>query len=212
MELSELLQEGEEWAETEFGLAEFGDSRRTARLVELARQLGSQPSASLPQACADNAQLVGAYRFFSNEAISPQMILETHSQASYWRCQKGPLVLAVQDTTYLDWSHHPATTGLGPLATENQHGLVAHNTLALTPERVPLGLLRQEVWARERPALPKSPINTAVRPVTKKARSGYTVWKPSTRLVRLAPPPSLCVWVIGKVISTTFFWQNERIR
>jgi hypothetical protein len=30
-----------------------------------------------------------------------------------------------------------------------QHGLLAHTTLALTPERVPLGLIAQEVWARD---------------------------------------------------------------
>jgi hypothetical protein len=149
MLLSEILNENEEWAETEFGSAELGDSRRTARLVELARQLGSQPTASLPQACSDEAMLKGAYRFFSNEAISPPILLESHIEATHLRCQKVPLVLAPQDTTYLDWTHHPATTGLGPLVSEKQQGLVVHNTLALTPERVPLGLLRQEVWARD---------------------------------------------------------------
>jgi hypothetical protein len=29
-----------------------------------------------------------------------------------------PLVLAVQDTSELDWSHHPATTDLGPESTK----------------------------------------------------------------------------------------------
>src|SRR5437016_12162623 len=59
-------------------------------------------------------------------------------------------VLAVQDTTYLDWTAHPHTTGLGPLAAPSHQGLLAHTTLALTPERVPLGLLAQQVWAREK--------------------------------------------------------------
>jgi hypothetical protein len=63
--------------------------------------------------------------------------------------QAVELVLAPQDTTYLDWTHHPATTGLGPLAASTHHGLIAHTTLALTPERVPLGILQQQVWARD---------------------------------------------------------------
>jgi hypothetical protein len=38
---------------------------------------------------------------------------------------------------------------LGPLAASSHQGLLAHTTLALTPERLPLGLLQQQVWARE---------------------------------------------------------------
>jgi len=55
----------------------------------------------------------------------------------------------VQDTTELDWTAHPATTGLGPLAHPAHQGLLVHTTLALTPERLPLGLLAQQVWARD---------------------------------------------------------------
>jgi hypothetical protein len=64
--------------------------------------------------------------------------------------QTVPLVLAVQDTTYLDWTDHPNTSGLGPLASPSHQGLLAHSTLMLTPERVPLGLLQQQVWARDK--------------------------------------------------------------
>src|SRR5919199_751059 len=39
--------------------------------------------------------------------------------------------------------------GLGPLAAPSHQGLLAHTTLALTPEHVPLGLLQQQVWARD---------------------------------------------------------------
>jgi Transposase DNA-binding len=137
------------WAETEFGQADLGDARRTARLVQLASVLGAQPTASLPDATDDPATLKAAYRFFDNDAVAPAQILASHLQATTARLRQVPLVLAVQDTTYLDWSAHPATTGLGPLVTAHQQGLLAHTTLAITPERVPLGLLAQEVWARD---------------------------------------------------------------
>jgi hypothetical protein len=39
---------------------------------------------------------------------------------------------------------------LGPLGHPACQGLHVHRTLALTPERVPLGLLAQQVWARDR--------------------------------------------------------------
>ena len=142
-------EEVAEWAEIEFGAAELGDSRRPARLVELATVLGDQPSASLPAACADPATLTAAYRCFDNDEIAPDAVLTSHIQATYARLRAVPQVLAVHDTTDLDWTHHPATTGLGPLATAHQQGVLLHSTLTFTPDRVPLGLLAQQVWARD---------------------------------------------------------------
>ena len=138
------------WAEQEFGEADLGDVRRTARLVQLATVLGAQPSASLPDATDDPATLKAAYRFFDNDYVRAEAMLESHVQSTKARMQAVPLVLAVQDTTYLDWTDHPATQGLGPLAAASHQGLLAHTTLMLTPERVPLGLLQQQVWARDK--------------------------------------------------------------
>jgi hypothetical protein len=138
------------WAQDEFGDADLGDVRRTARLVQLASVLGAQPSASLPDATDDPAALKAAYRFFDNDYVRAEAMLESHIQSSIRRMQAVPLVLAVQDTTYLDWTSHPNTKGLGPLAAPFHQGLLAHTTLALTPERVPLGVLHQQVWARDK--------------------------------------------------------------
>jgi hypothetical protein len=137
------------WAEEEFGAADLGDVRRNARLVQLASVLGAQPSASLPDATDDPATLKAAYRFFDNDYVRAEAVLESHVLSTQRRIQALPLVLALQDTTYLDWTDHPATSGLGPLAAASQQGLLAHTTLALSPERVPLGLLQQQVWARD---------------------------------------------------------------
>jgi hypothetical protein len=137
------------WAVNEFADAELGDVRRTKRLVELAHVLAQHPTAALPEACGDGAMLKAAYRFFSNDDIDPQDVLSSHIESTYSRLDKVPLVLAVQDTTEVDWTGHPATTGLGPLGHTACQGLHVHSTLAFTPERVPLGLLAQHVWARD---------------------------------------------------------------
>jgi hypothetical protein len=84
--------------------------------------------------------LKAADRFFSNDAIEPQDVLHSHIEATYSRLCQAPLVLAVQDTTEIDWTGHPATQGLGPLGHTACQGLHVHSTLALTPERVPLVL------------------------------------------------------------------------
>jgi Transposase DNA-binding/Transposase Tn5 dimerisation domain len=141
--------ETEEWVEAEFGTADLGDTRRTQRLLQLTSQLAAQPSASLPEACGSRGQLKAAYRFFANAAIAPEDLWASHIAATYERAAAVPVVLAVQDTTELNWTAHPATKELGPVGGPGQQGLLAHTTLAFTPERVPLGVLAQAVWARD---------------------------------------------------------------
>ena len=80
------------WAEEEFGEAELGDVRRTARLVQLASVLGAQPHASLPQAADDPATLKAAYRFFDNDYICAEAMLASHVASTQRRMQAVPLV------------------------------------------------------------------------------------------------------------------------
>ncbi|MGH8067006.1 MAG: IS4 family transposase [Candidatus Entotheonellia bacterium] len=167
------------WAVTEFADAELGDARRTQRLVELATVLAQRPSASLPEACGTRALLKAAYRFFDNATIDPQEMLASHVVAIGDRVAAVPLVLAVQDTTELDWTAHPATSGLGPLAHPAHQGLLVHTTLAFTPERLPLGLLAQQVWARN-PADRGKRTTRKRRPVAEKESQK---WLPSVDAV-----------------------------
>lgn len=141
--------EDADWAINEFGAADLGDKRRTDRLVRLASVLAQRPAASLPAACDDPAMLKGAYRLLENPAVDPAALLASHVQATLERVQAVPLVLAVQDTTTLDYSHHPATAGLGPIGNGFGRGLLVHSTLAITPDRLPLGLLAQQDWTRD---------------------------------------------------------------
>ena len=137
------------WAVNELADAELGDLRRTKRLVELAHVLVQHPTAARPEACGNDARLKAAYRVFSNDDIAPQDVLASHIESTSSRLAKVPLVLAVQDTTEVDWTGHPATTDWGPLGHPACQGLHVHSTLAFTPEGLPLGLMAQPVWARD---------------------------------------------------------------
>jgi len=138
-----------DWALEEFGAAQLGDARRTARLVRLARNLARQPEASIPQALEDPAAIKAAYRFFDNADIVHSHILHSHVASSLGRMQGQPLILAVQDTTVIDYTGHPDTAGLGPVHTKGGWGLLCHGTLAFTPARLPLGVLALRTWARK---------------------------------------------------------------
>lgn len=133
----------------EFGAAELGDARRRARLVELARELAERPEVSLPQALGNGAALKAAYRFFDNADIAHEKILASHVASSLERLQGHAVVLAVQDTTFIDYSGHEQTEGLGPLHDKGGWGMLCHGTLAFTPARLPLGVLGLRLWARE---------------------------------------------------------------
>ena len=136
------------WAASEFRNIDLGDARRAHRLVSLASTAARNPGASIPAACGGWNETKAAYRFLANEDIEPQRILEAHREATLGRVAKHDTVLAVQDTTYLNFGASPATEGLGPIGEENTRGMIAHTCLAVSPQGVPLGVLAQHVWAR----------------------------------------------------------------
>ncbi|MFO1432671.1 MAG: IS4 family transposase [Candidatus Competibacteraceae bacterium] len=138
-----------QWAEEEFGAAQLGDQRRTRRLVAIATARAQRPSVSLPQSFDGKAGLKAMYQFCDSEHVRRDAILESHYQATARRVASEQIVLAVQDTTYVDYSHHPATHGVGILTDEQQHGLLLHRTLLVTPNRVPLGLIDQPIIYRD---------------------------------------------------------------
>jgi hypothetical protein len=128
----------------------LGDARLNRRLLMMAEAFGAQPQAPINQASADWQDTKAAYAFFANPHALPAEILLPHQQRTLERMATHPLVLAIQDTTFLNYTHHPATSGLGPIG-GGQPGLVMHSTLAFTPQGLPLGLLDQQIWTRPEP-------------------------------------------------------------
>jgi hypothetical protein len=140
-----------DWAEEEFGRAELADARLEARLVSLARDFFARPQANVPQACASRDKTKAAYRFFDHPRVTMDQLLDSHIASTRNRVRQHPVVLAVQDTSTLNYTTHPATEGLGPLHTIDDvtQGLLLHDTLAFTEDGIPLGLLDVQCWARD---------------------------------------------------------------
>ena len=136
------------WAQDEVGAARLGDARRSRRLVRLVERLAEQPSASIPAACAGAAETKAAYRLLSHEAVGWSDILAPHLTSSLRRMSAEPVVLCLQDTTELDFNGRDIE-GLGPLNYEAQRGMLLHATYAVSPARVPLGVLDAWMWARQ---------------------------------------------------------------
>lgn len=129
---------------------ELGDERLDRRFAELVEAFAERPEASIPGACGGWTATAAAYRFFSNEAVKSERIIEGMAKATAKRCAGLSVVLAVQDTTSLDYTAHSDTEGLGPLENPKRQGLFAHTTLAVNPQGgVPLGLIGQQSWVRD---------------------------------------------------------------
>jgi len=140
-----------DWAEEEFGRARLGEARLTRRLCTLARDLYARPQAALPQACGTRAKTKAAYRFFDHVRVDLQSVLASHYQSSAARAAREAVVLAVQDTTSLNYSTHPATEQLGPIGSQADGavGMLVHSTLAFNLAGTPLGLLDVQSWVRD---------------------------------------------------------------
>ena len=144
-------KEVEDWAEEEFGGADLGDRRLSNRLVSLVRDFYARPQASIPQACQSRAKTKAAYRFFEHPSMSMDKVLEQHYESTLGRVKGEGVVLAVQDTTTLNYTTHPATENLGPIGyrLDKGTGLILHDTMTFTQDGTPLGLLDVQCWARD---------------------------------------------------------------
>jgi len=140
----------QDWAAEEFGRAGL-DQRLNRRLLVIARDFYARPQAQIPEACQSRAKTKAAYRFFQHEDTQMDVLLEPHYRASQQRIAEQPIVLAVQDTTSLNYSPHPATENLGPIGSQPEGiiGLMVHDTMAFSLEGTPLGLLDVQCWARD---------------------------------------------------------------
>jgi len=141
----------QDWAAEEFGRVQLGDARLEQRAQVIARDFYAKPQAQIAQACGTRAKTKAAYRFFDHPRTTMQALLQPHYEATATRARAAPVVLAVQDTTSLNYDAQPAIERLGPIGTsaERWYGLMVHDTLAFTPAGVPLGLIDVQCWARD---------------------------------------------------------------
>jgi hypothetical protein len=145
-------EEHGDWAERELGKARFGDKRLTERLVSLARDFYSRPQASIPKACnGERAKVKAVYRFLDNEEVTLARLLEPHREQTRKRMAEHKVVLCVQDTTSLNYTNLSCTEGLGPIGTRQSAamGLLLHDTVAVTPDGLALGIVDAQVWGRD---------------------------------------------------------------
>ena len=134
---------------------DLGDERLNQRGARILETLGADPAASVNAACGGWSETIAAYRFFDNPAVEPDRILQPHLAATIRRMKEHPVVLIAQDTTELDFSAHPPGDA-GCLNKEDRFGFYDHTHLALTPQRLSLGVVGSEQYSRTPESLGKT--------------------------------------------------------
>lgn len=161
------------WIDEELTDLDLGDKRLDQRAKVLLERFMANPQASINASCHGWSETLAAYRFFDNEKVSEDKILEPHREATIRRMAQHPVTLVTQDTTELDFTG-TEIEGDGPLNYEQRTGFLDHSLVAFTPEGLCLGVLDAQIWAR----------NDGPRPPWKKRKHDPIETKESFRWVQ----------------------------
>ncbi len=99
------------------------------------------------------ASVKAAYRLLSERDVTHEALSTPHWEATRYRARTPDLgpVLFIQDGTELDYTDHPATTGLGFIGDGRGQGLELQTTLCVLPGLEPevLGMAFSRAWTRD---------------------------------------------------------------
>lgn len=184
------MQKGiNDWIVTEICCASFGDERLNKRYQKILKTLSNFPNKSIPQAFKSWSETIAAYRFFNNENITSSKILESHQKETLNRIRKEKIVLIPQDTTEINFTGRNSIKDMGYLGTTSSQGFFLHLSLAITPEKLCLGITDSQTTVREKLGTRKD----KGRPIEEKESYRWLKGYQSANAVALACPDTIIV-------------------
>jgi hypothetical protein len=132
----------------EFAALDFNSVRLKERFIRTMETLSCQPQQSIWGSCDTRAETKAIYRLLDNERFNEEEIKKVHRDATINRIKEnGSKILAVQDTTGINYAGHEKTEGMG-YNCDKTLGINLHSCLAVTPEGLVLGVLDQCAYTR----------------------------------------------------------------
>ncbi len=181
------MQATSQWAQQNFGSCQLGDKRRTARLIQVAGQIASNPAASLPGQTETWGDLKAAYNLFDRPEVTFDAIARPH-----WELTKGRTAgryLVIGDTTEIDFGKRKMISGLGPTGNGSGAGFLLHNALLVDADTEEIvGIAGQTIHYRNEKSKKKE--NRSRR--LKRNRESE-VW--GKVIDQVGPPPEDVEWV-----------------
>lgn len=143
----------DDWVSAEFSSLDLGDQRLNTRFKSITIDLLGQCRKTLASSFSSWSKVKASYRFFANSRVTFYSMLKPHIAASLSRLRSCSTALIIQDTTYFDYSGRKKTKDLDSVHRGSHgvisKGLILHNTLAVTTDGVPLGILDQRFIERK---------------------------------------------------------------
>lgn len=134
----------------EYCIGQFGDKRfcRTGKL--LYSRMVERCTVCLRRLSDDRATQRRFHRLLEHPDVTPQEIIR-HGGERTAQAAAGRHVLAIQDTSELDYSAHAQrTAGLGKISSSKRLGLFIHPVLVVDAQsQACLGIAHQTAWVRE---------------------------------------------------------------
>ncbi len=147
-----------DWVVSELESVDIGDERLNKRVCHILDCASKQPLLSINKLFHTRKEVQACYRFFSNDLVDEKKITQPHRAKTCERVSQHPVVLSLSDTTSLNFTTRKKLKDSGYISSNNAQGFFLHATIAVTPDRLHLGVVGQKFWAREK---------------VKKARSSY---------------------------------------
>ena len=135
------LADGAGWAAREYARSAHPDCRIRERIAMMGEAWENEAGRTIPEMFPGEAERKAAYRLLSNPEVGMDDILEPHLEATAERGRREPVILAIQDTTTLNYNGLGSAEGLAPLGGggSGTKGLAAHFCLAASEDGRPLG-------------------------------------------------------------------------
>ena len=136
----------------EYKNIDLQDKRLNILFIKSINKMSNSPSESLPSIFENIHQTKGLYRLLDNKNVPLRKIEECNKNSVYERIEKlkkEKVILAVQDTSDINYSRHSSKKELGPTQNGITHGLKLHPTLVLTKDRILLGVIHTKMWTKD---------------------------------------------------------------
>jgi len=178
---------------------QFGDVRLTKRVKSLADDLSAKPNISIPAALKSKADIEGCYRFFNNDKVTPEKILQPHIEATYQRIDQVGFALLVQDTSEIDLTRpQQQVKGAGPMDCETRRGAFYHPMVAFDAGGVALGIVGANSWTRQsisKESKAQKSKQRRAKPIEEKESYRWLEGIKTAELAARACPETTCVCV-----------------
>lgn len=136
--------------ENEFFDLKLKDKRLQKRFFQIMEQFAAKPQDSILSANGTRSSAKASYRFFANEVVSYEKLLDSISKATIEKIKQIETenILLVQDTTAISFGNRKGIEGMGYYCDSAQKGMLVHSCIAITDTGIPVGLVFQKISTR----------------------------------------------------------------